>query len=245
MDLSKVGLSKKEEKFYKELLEHGPQTVRMLSERMDEQRTNCYLILDSLVELGLVKRDDLQSVTRFCATHPRSLQKLVLDKQKNLRETSQSIAQSIPELTSLYRLSTEKNGIAYFEGLKGYIAVHDDMYHTEELLIFISHTIFQRQPEIYDMVQKKIRGRGKNGVRSRFIACAATKPDLQAVNLNHPNTEVRATEAAIFDGEISIYDNKVVLTTYEKNKLKTLVITDPAQAQTFRAIFELVWSAAE
>ncbi len=242
---SRLSLKEKEALFYVELLTYGPQTVKTLSMKTGEQRTNCYLILESLIEQSLVERDESKPVARFRAAHPSNLRRLAIAKQKEATDHVRDLATVLPDLTSLYRLTTEKEGISYFTGPQAYEAVLEDMAHVDEVLVFISKTIFLKQPKIYDLLQQKLSQRGKNKVRSRFLTCADSKPFVHTVHFNHSNMEVRATPADLFDGEIAIYNNKVVLTTYEVNTLTTLVITDPAQAQTFKSIFEMIWKWAE
>lgn len=245
MDFTELGLSKKEAIFYKELLTHGPQTVKALSASTGEQRTNCYLILQALTQSELIERDDSKPIARFRAKHPDQLKRTLLRQQQQLRSISQSLSEALPELASLYRLSTQEQGIAYFQGLDGYEAVHDDMNNASEVLSFINETIFVHQPKVYDLLQKKMKQRSAKHIPSRYLACQVTKPFIHTAHLSRSSLQVRALPAELFDGEITIYGQKVALTTYTRGSITTLVITDPAQAQTFRAIFEVLWQTTD
>lgn len=241
MDLTELGLTAKEALFYQELVAHGPQTVKTLSASTKEQRTNCYLILQELIDLELVERDDGKPVARFRPKHPNQLKRTLAREQQQLKRIDQNLTRALPELTSLYRLSTEQKGIAYFQGLEGYGAVHDDMNESSEVLSFISETIFGNQPKLYSLLQKKMKQRTDKHIPSRFLACRATKPFVRAAHLNRPGVEVRILEADLFTGEVTIYNDKVAFTTYKHNSLTTLVINDSVQAQTLRSIFEVLW----
>jgi sugar-specific transcriptional regulator TrmB len=246
MDLTQLGLSPKESRIYNELLMHGPATVRELGEMVGEQRTNCYLILRSLEKRQLVVRDGLQPILKFRVADPRTLKTLLAQRQIEIQGVSNMLTKSMPKLASLYRLTTERQGLAYFNNAEGLQAVHDDMLAVGDTVrSFISETIVQNQPGVYrTLIKESVAKRSRLGVASQFIACKATEPYLTQSHFTHDKVAVRVLDADIFDGEITIYGDKLALTSYAKGSLQTIVVSDPALATTFRAIFESCWKMA-
>jgi hypothetical protein len=55
--------------------------------------------------------------------------------------------------------------------------------------------------------------------------------------------EVRLWGGSVFAGEVAIYGNTVVLTTYDE-RLISLVIKNPDIATTMQTIFDTAWVAA-
>lgn len=246
MDLSLLGLTAKESRFYNELLLRGPSTVREIEKLTGEQRTNCYAILKSLEDHKLVVRDDLPAVLKFRANDPQLIRKLLIEKQTNLQNVNRYLTNSLPKLNSLYKLTTEQRGVAYFNDVDGLRAVYADMLSaTNTVQSFISETIVHQQPTIYEeLVTQYVAKRGKLGIDSKFIACKATEPYLSKPHFKQRGIEVRVLDADIFDGEITLYGNKVALTSYKQGSLQTIVISDAALVQTFRAIFQTCWQIA-
>jgi sugar-specific transcriptional regulator TrmB len=246
MDLTLLGLTAKESEFYNQLLLHGPSTVRELEKITGEQRTNCYIVLKSLENQQLVVRDDLQPVLRFKAANPHVLKTLHAKRLAGMRNVSQYITKNIPNLASLHRLTTEQQGLAYFNNLEGLKAVHRDMLTSATMVrSFISETIVQDRPEVYEtLIKESVARRGQLGIKSQFIACAATEPYLSKTHLSQQGVEVRVLETSIFDGEITVYGNKVALTSYKRDGLQTIVISDKALVATFHAIFLACWEVA-
>lgn len=245
MDLTQFGLTAKEARFYNELLQKGPLTARALSTLTGEQRTNCYLILDSLEQQQLVERDDLHAVLRFRAKDPNNLRQILFKKQQEIQIVNKNLTKSLSKLSALYKLTTERQGIAYFEDIEGYRAVQEDMLSANSVQSFISETIVLQRPDIYDLVKKYVRLRSSHNIYSQFLACRASAIGIRNDHLKQPNVEVRIMNTETFDGEITLYGKKIALTSYEKERLSTLVITDTAQLKTFRAIFQAVWDTAE
>lgn len=246
MDLTLIGLTSKESRFFNELLLRGPSTVRQLEKLTGEQRTNCYMILKSLEQHSLVERDDFYAVLRFKAKDPHHIRKLLAAKQAEIQGVNKYLTKTLPKLNSLYRLTTEQRGIAYFNDLEGFRAVHEDMLlATGTVQSFISETIVKEQPELYQTIVKQyVAKRAQNGTKSQFIACRATAPHLQAAHFTQPGIEVRVLDADIFDGEITIYGEKVALTSYRRGALQTIIVHDKTLARTFRAIFGACWKTA-
>ena len=86
--LKTIGLSQKQQDLYLYLLRHGGLTATELSDALKEQRTNIYLLVDKLIEAGLIVRDESQSVVRFQPVSPNRLQKLMNARQKSIAEPS-------------------------------------------------------------------------------------------------------------------------------------------------------------
>jgi sugar-specific transcriptional regulator TrmB len=247
MDLTLLGLSLKESRFYNQLLLRGPTAVRDLEKLTGEQRTNCYAILKSLEAHQLVVRDDLLPTLRFKANDPRLIRKLLAEKQAEINNVNRYFTESLPKLSSLYRLTTEQQGVAYFTDTEGFIAVYEDMLQAGHTICsFISETIVHEQPRLYEaIVIEHAAKRGKRGIASRLLACTATAPYLSGEHFSQRGVEVRVLDADIFDGEITIYGNKVALTSYKTGALQTLVLNNKALAKTFQAIFDTCWTMAK
>lgn len=245
MDLTQFGLTAKEALFYNELISKGPMTVKALSAANKEQRTNCYVILKSLESQQLVERDDLHAVLRFRAKDPANLRNILAKKQSEVQIVNKNLTQSLPKLQALYKLTTEVQGVAYFEDVEGYKAVQDDMLTANTVKSFISDTIVHERPDMFGIIKKYVQLRSDNQVKSYFLSCSDIALAMRSDHLRYPNVEVRSVNTDIFDGEITIYNNKIALTSYEKQRLSTLVISNDAQLKTFLSIFEAVWSQAK
>lgn len=245
MDYTQLGLSEKESMFYNQLITKGPLTVKMLSVITGEQRTNCYIILNSLEDKKLIDRDDLHSVLRFYVKDPTNLKSLLIEKQNNLNNVNKNLTHYLPKLQSLFKLSTQNQGVSLFEDLAGYQAVQEDMLDAKTIKSFISHSIPIYQPEVFKITQQYVKLRCSNNIKSYFLTCPKNPVKNMSGHLMHENIEVKLAPNCMFEGEITIYKHKIALTSYNKERLSTIVINDQAQLKTFQSIFSFIWENAQ
>lgn len=231
------------------LLEHGAATASQLGRDLGEQRTNIYLLLDALIQVDLVEKDESTPVAQFRATNPQRLQELMTVEQHGLATSAAKMKRALPELLGLYHLNTAHEGMAYFEGLKGYEAALEDMNRaTSEVCVFGATFIDDTRPDAWNILINKLEKRALAKVRTRILF-ETTRKTSNTLSVDRSPLIGRYMEARLwgnsyFEGEVALYDSVVVLTSYDE-KLISLVIKNKAIAATFQAIFNTAWEQAE
>lgn len=242
--LSALGLNIKQQKVYLCLLENGTLTAAQLSATVHEQRTNIYIIVEQLTNLGLVEKDESLPVTRFKVTNPENLQTLMLAKQRNIAESNRKLKAELPELLGMFHLKTAHEGLAYFEGLKGYEAALEEMSKTkDEVCVFGASLVRDARPDAWNVLIHKLQKRAVAKIKTRIIFEESQKSSdltVDTSSLLKKYMEARFWGNSLFDGEIALYDTTIVLTTYDE-KLISLIIKNPRLATTFKTIFNTAW----
>lgn len=242
--LKALGLNEKQQRLYLYLLENGAATASKLAQSVGEQRTNIYLITEVLEQKGLVEKDESRPVVEFRAANPENLQKLMMNRQKQLAGSAAELKRALPELQGLYHLNTAHDGMAYFEGLKGYEAALEDMIRSQyEVCVFGASNVSRARPDAWSILQNKLNKRALVKVRTRILFEEALKETTDIASRKRQRMEVRFWGCSVFAGEVAIYGNTIVLTTYDE-KLISLVIKNSEIATTMRAIFDTAWQAA-
>lgn len=239
-----IGINSKQQKLYIFLIEHGASTATELAKSLGEQRTNIYILAEELEKRGLLERDESQSITRFRATSPSHLQQLMNKCQQNLAHESSALKQALPELLSTFQLTNPRPGFTYFEGLKGYSAVLDDMTRSQsEICVFGASNTPTDRHDAWTILQNKLAKRALAKINTRLIFENNLKSHIDTSLYTKHCMDVRFWGNAIFDGEIAIYEQKVVLTTYDDN-LINFVMKNHIIADTLRSIFDTAWDSA-
>ncbi len=247
--LQSIGLNEKQRKLYLHLLEHGGLTASQLATELGEQRTNIYLLVDALIALGLVEKDETNPVAQFKVTNPQKLQDLMLARQRSVATHSAQMKHALPELLGLFHLNTSYDGMAYFEGLKGYEAALEEMNKiTDEVRVFAASEIQYARLDAWDVLIRQLTKRASLKIKTRILFEKSLKGSTR-LSVNHSPLLQRYMKAgfwgdSLFDGEIALYNNAVVLTSYDE-KLVSLIIKNSAIATTFKAIFDTAWVEAE
>ena len=71
-DIEKLGLSEKEAKVYLASLELGPSPVQVISQKSKVNRATTYVVIDSLMAMGLMSTYDEGKKTFFTSESPES-----------------------------------------------------------------------------------------------------------------------------------------------------------------------------
>lgn len=111
-NLKEIGLNSSEIKVYMFLLQKGPSIVQNVSRETFITRSNCYYVLRSLINRGLVKKLVLNNKTGFEALDPAALEKMI-ERQSDIAVSitpllrQLSTVSSVPVKTVMHRGKTE------------------------------------------------------------------------------------------------------------------------------------------
>lgn len=241
--LQKLGLNEKETQFYLYLLREGYKTGAELAKELSENRTNAYMVLNKLAELGLVEVDEARTVRHYQATNPENLKNIVVRRQQQLRQAQSSLSGVLPELISLFNLNQHKPGVVYFEGLEGYKTFQEDIARSDPPIDVIASNVVPENQDAWQELQKAVQKRNARGAQARIIFHNDARNWLDVGAFTTNGYEVRFWGDAPLEGEIAIYGSKVGLTAYQP-ALITTVITNDIIAGTFQILFEQIWGSA-
>ena len=243
--LKTLGLNEKQSLLYQHLLTKGAATASELAKDLNEQRTNIYLLLDALMQHGLAEKDEELPVAQFKASNPNKLQELMISRQKALATSSIQMKQALPELLGLYHLNTAYDGMSYFEGIRGYEAALEDMSKSvKEVCVFGASELEGHRPDAWAVLMKMLKKRALNKIPTRILfekeLKESTTLSVDRSPLLQQYMKARFWGDSTFEGEIALYENTVVLTSYDE-KLVSLVIKNGSIATTFQSIFNTAW----
>ena len=236
--LEQAGLSSREAALYMALLELGPATVLAMARKAEMKRPTAYLVLEELLQKGLVSRVPKEKKKLFMALSPTHLID-TLDKRTSTLRTA------MPQLLAFYRGQSEKPLVQIFESKEGMLNVYRDITSDKsigELLSFVSPEMV---PEDFDENWEMfIKLFSEKRVKGREIITAQSK--------NHPyikktrklyNYEARyATEGLNFFSDTVMYGNKIAIFSFKKGF--ALIIESDDVSKSFRSLFELAWASS-
>jgi sugar-specific transcriptional regulator TrmB len=99
--VEELGLSNKEARVYLASLGLGPASVQKIADEAGIKRVTTYVILESLVGLGLVSQTVKGKKTYFVAEDPVNLERLIERRRQELKEQKQNFDHILPELQNL------------------------------------------------------------------------------------------------------------------------------------------------
>ncbi len=115
--LKSLNLPPSSQKIYKELLENGEATPRMLSERLSLTRPSTYDHLSLLKKKGLIVERKLDNKSYFALDDVRQVGEVLQENIESLSEKKEMFLKMLPDLLNSTR--TENPTIKFFEGKLG------------------------------------------------------------------------------------------------------------------------------
>lgn len=236
--LAEFGLSPNQVKIYLALLELGEAKVQDISKKGQVLRTTTYEILEQLKNIGLVSQYNRQGARIYMAEPPRSLERILADKQK-------TIADILPELESMYNISGFKPKIRFYEGLEGYKTVYDDTLHakSKKLSAILSmQDMFDKLGEKY--MVNYIARRVEAGIHLNVIRIGPHEVKPIWPDAPEEFRQVRLAPAGfVFPLTMYVYDNKVSLMSTKRENFG-LIIESREFMQTQKALFDVLWQTS-
>lgn len=246
--LQALGLGDKEIRVLTVLLESGPTQVASLARTAKLNRTTAYGILKDLAELGLVTSAEQRGVLRYQSIAPELLPSYIERRGKDLLDTKEEVMKLVPQIKLLRSKAHALPKVQFFEGKEGVTQAYEDKLENN---VGKKLYEFTGMDAGYDELGQKfvdyyIKRRIELGIYSEYMA-----PDTPFAREEEKNDEKYFRKVKFIppqyamETEISIYDNKVSLTSFSQENPITVLIEDANIARTMKKIFDYVRETAK
>lgn len=246
--LHRLGLAPKEAAVYLSLLELGTASVQAIARRADVVRPTVYVILEHLVKKGLVSKATGPDAKKmlFRVEDPDRLERYVDQQLEELQHRRKDLLHIIPDLRSAFAVGEDRPRVRLFEGKDGLKQLQSEfvaagsgpiigMTSPDDLFALFP------EPEFHEEI-RAIRLRA--GVVSRNIYVSARtrfSPEEDRKFLR----ESRYLSTAQLPIHGSYYVNGTVLSLVShRSKIIGTLIEHQDIADSFRAVFEVLWAVA-
>lgn len=242
--LTKLGLSDKQSKVYIALLELGTSVVVEVAHKANVNRSTTYVILEELVNRGLVSISDDKAKRHYRAEPPERLIQMLEDQATNATKAVEVAKQVLPELKTLYTGVGVKPKVSFFEGEEGLKSVYENTLTSSETIRAYASIEFMHRalPDYFPAYYRRRAGKG--------IAIRSVHPDTAEARerVRHDRDEARDScliphEQFHFTPEINIYDNKIAFMSLREKF--GLIIESEELASAMKEVFELSWKEAK
>jgi|AntRauTorckE6833_2_1112554.scaffolds.fasta_scaffold32100_2 sugar-specific transcriptional regulator TrmB len=241
--LQNIGLTHNQSTIYSILLERGALSASRIKRWAAIERSLVYVVLNELISLSLVVRDDSKKVAVFQPASPSALLDLVQKKQ-SASEVAQSAFDSVYyQLQQAFEVQSGQPGIRFYPGAKGLQEFYTKLNNEKPDEIFlIRSTKVEENEEMNTVVQQQIEIQQKLGIRINVITPTMDSLKERIPLDNKLLIERRVIERSVFEtaSQIIIYNNVVAHTTY-RNPIVTTVIEHEDIASTLTAMFGVIW----
>lgn len=244
-DLAKLGFSEKEAMVYLASLELGPSPVQKISQKSGVNRATTYVMIESLMQHGLMSSFQKGKKMQYTAEKPERLNRIIHKERDIVKEKEETIKRILPDLEAVLSASGERPKVSYYEGEEGLEAMRETIFESKskEMDDFISlddvwHLLPEESWKKHNkrLKEKKVQGRMLYTVESQY------EPPAEGQGL----WEYRKLPKKDFPmhGELTVYGDRVAMIAL-KGKLIGVIIESKEMAMMVRTLFELAWRHAE
>lgn len=240
--IKQAGLTQVQAEIYALLLEKGEVKASEIAKNTKRPRGVVYKGLDELIDLGLAERLEKEKITKFRAEHPSKLEKLIENRENELKKEKQSFANGLPDLISVYNLAHNKPGVRFFEGIEGVKKVIFDTLASKDIIYTYADV------ESVDKYIKKINAeyakeRDKLSLNKRLLV-VDTPFARNYLKDYHPETTNLKFISGIehFGSVMQIYDNKISYITLSETSMIGVIIEDKNIYEMHKTLFEFIWN---
>lgn len=241
IDLSASGLNETETKCYTALLECKDTTPAELAKIVNETRTNCYKILDKLVEYKLAERFDKNKKLHYRAANPSRLFELMREQRQAREQAENQLEAAAHTLMQTYFATQEQAGVRYFQGEKEIGQIFEEIAGASEDVVFV-HTSAGVDFYSFDVMHDLRMLAVKKGVR-RHALTIDNKVAPADYSTTDPLVRLKRTWLKKDDYttpvEWGAFDDKLYIISYGKEALG-LVIESRQIADSFKQLFKLL-----
>jgi len=238
----KLGFSDAEEKVYMHLLKNGGASVRQIAGDTGVNRGTVYEALKLLVGRGLVSHSEKKQRQQFAAENPSVLQAIIEEEAEKLSDVGKELADSLPDLESLYSAKHEQPVIKIHEGHTGTKVILEDVLKTvaaePERTYRVYSAVNIREYLYYNFASFSER-RIKMKVKAKVIAVGAGG-ETRGLDERRWITTKRGAPAYTI-----IYGKKMAIISLSQGRPHSVVIEDAGLAETQKLIFDSLWDKLE
>lgn len=238
--LTNIGLSEKESKVYLGLLELGTQPASTIAKKADINRTTCYVILNSLIEKGLVTTFNKASIKYFSASEPDNLMKFLKQQKKKLDRYSQELEDNIDNLYQIEQESTSKPKLIVFDGFESSKNIYNDILDAKE--IFSIENTANRPEKLSKFLKDDFH---KKRIRNKIPLKTLTSDEDNPESTIRAKMEIKETKVipkkyANFV-DTYIYGKKLSLIMYFNESYSGVIIESQMINNVAKNAFNIIW----
>ena len=237
--LQNAGLSQPQAACYLYLLKHGATSPPQLATATHLTRSNAYKVLDTLEEVGLVRRDQTIKKVRYEAADPIALASLVAEQRNRAIKLEQGVKAALQELRTTYQRSSSKVSANVQYGTEAMVSAYEVQAAHGKPIYFIKSRadIPFLGYEVMDRL-RRIPYKQYGTLRYGITPNAPEVPDSTVDHAAGLTRTIVAIEDYTAPVEWSVSGDELIITIFD-GEGRTITIRDALVAQSFEQVWRL------
>ena len=244
--LRPFGLKKDDVRVYAYLMGEGETSVLKINRELSISRARIYLILDKLIQIGLVSETGKKTKRRFTANSYKQFEILAAQKRREVEMIEGSIPLIFNHLSSLEIGKHKKSRIMHYQGIEGLKTVTWNSTKAVGTL-----RVFELASDMSAFLDFDFSER----VRIEYVRKGLLNSSKQLTNFKkiHPWTNVVEfvdlwkcryvnSKDLNMSLEIVVYNETVAIYQFQKMEIFCIEILNADHAEMIKGLFDYVWN---
>lgn len=248
-ELIKLGLPDKAAAVYLSSLEIGPAPVQQIARKARVVRATTYVVLEALMQQGLVTQYKEGKKTLFSAEPPRQLMRLLEKQREEIEDKERHLGELLPQLQVLMKGASGSPTVRYFAGREGLRAIRQEIIRYSEpgdmvynftpadhlIGVFPQDDAFYPQRIAKGIIAKTIFTTNSQKLKRQWLSEESTKLTEQRF--------VPPEKFPVTCG-MTIFKNRIAFGSYTGKQMGVVIESD-VMTDMMRRLFELAWMGTE
>ncbi len=244
--LREAGFTDGEIKVYSSLIKLQKSTISKIIEYSHVSSSKVYLILDKLVNKGLVNYILVDNIKEFHLTDPDNLLEYLKNEKNKLERVEKDTTLLVKEIkTTLQNVQREEANI--YRGIQGVKTAHlnllNELKKGEEYVFFSVEANMIEQESVQNMFKSIHAKRDEKGITARGIASPSLKNIYQKAFVIRKEYQLRYHELTLNQG-ITIGKNRILIENTYPEPFAVEIISAQT-AKSYREFFNKLWKEAD
>ena len=248
MDLIKkhliaLDLTEEEIIVYMNALETGASTILELAQNTSIPRTTVYLLVDSLVEKGLILLSIDGKKKKYTPASPQELILLAQKKQEQYKETAKALQTDLTQLQAMYNLDHGKPKMQYFQGNSGVKKLFTLSLLADKVYMYFMSSkgreLLEKEGDEYleNISAKMIPSQ-------QIIKETPSNIEFKKNNESSRNEIICLPEHFATNIDYILFGDTVGFISYKDNQPQAIIIEDKEIAYFEKVRFHMIWTMA-
>lgn len=244
--LRKMGLTDGEIRVYKALAYMGRSSTGPIMDKSGISSSKVYLILERLMQKGLVSFVSENNVKKFQVANPQNILEYLNEKQKELDSLKEESKLLIEDLKNVMGKYEEESAQIYkgYAGLRvAFTNLVDELGRGEEFLFFSQSEEELTNEKVVAFFRKLHQKRVEKGIVVKGIADISLKPLFTRQFMKQRDYHMKFFYLTL-PSAISIGKKRIIMNIWEENPICFEIISERI-AQGYREFFYKMWGEAK
>lgn len=243
--LEALGLTKSEISTYLALLDLGPSTTGPLIKKAQIASGKAYIILDKLIEKGLVTYTIISGTKTYQAKNPNRLLDYLNEKRRELDKIEVQLKEIIPYFKTKFEEQKNQTKAEIFEGTQGFKTFHkfmlDECKKGDTVYVFGAPKEANEKFGAYYIEWNRLRV--EKGVKLKILYSSDSR-EFGEIRKKLPLTEVRyMDEKEEIPAWIDVFGDYVTTINVHGTPI-CFLIKDKVSQESYLKYFETIWKRA-